>query len=33
MPRLPIHAQSHPPGAVIAQWLSWQSFQALPAAG
>ncbi len=31
MPQLPIHAQSHPPGAVIVQWLSWQSFQALPA--
>jgi hypothetical protein len=31
MLRLPIHVQSHPPGAVIAQWLSWQSFQALPA--
>jgi hypothetical protein len=30
MPSLPIHAQSHPPGAVIAQWLSWQIFQALP---
>ncbi len=28
---LPIHVQSHPPGAVIAQWLSWQAFQALPA--
>jgi hypothetical protein len=31
MPHLPIHAQSHPPGAVIAQWLSWQGYQALPA--
>ncbi len=31
MLRLPIHVQSHPPGAVIAQWLSWQGFQALPA--
>jgi hypothetical protein len=30
MLRLPIHVQSHPPGAVIAQWLSWQGFQALP---
>ncbi len=30
MPSLPIHAQSHPPGAVIAQWLGWQMFQALP---
>ena len=30
MASLPIHAQSHPPGAVIAQWLSWQVFQALP---
>ncbi|MFN8598614.1 MAG: hypothetical protein U0559_20815, partial [Anaerolineae bacterium] len=33
MPQLPIHAQSHPPGPVVAQWLSWQFFQALgPAA-
>ena len=31
MLRLPIHVQSHPPGAIIAQWLSWQGFQALPA--
>ena len=31
MPALPIHAQSHPPGPVIAQWLSWQVFRALPA--
>lgn len=31
MSQLPIHVQSHPPGAVIAQWLSWQGFQALPA--
>jgi hypothetical protein len=31
MPTLPIHAQSHPPGPVIAHWLSWQVFQALPA--
>ena len=30
MPQLPIHAQSHPPGPVIAQWLSWQAFQACP---
>ncbi len=30
MPQLPIHAQSHPPGAVIAQWLSWQIFRVLP---
>ena len=30
MSSLPIHAQSHPPGAVIAQWLTWQVFQALP---
>ena len=30
MPQLPIHAQSHPPGPVTAQWLSWQAFQALP---
>ncbi len=33
MPTLPIHAQSHPPGPVVAHWLSWQAFQALgPAA-
>jgi len=32
MPQLPIHAQSHPPGAVIAHWLNWQVFQALPGA-
>ena len=33
MPSLPIHAQSHPPGPIIAQWLSWQLFQAIgPAA-
>ena len=31
MPQLPIHAQSHPPGPVIAHWLSWHAFQALPA--
>ena len=30
MPALPIHAQSHPPGPVIAHWLDWQIFQALP---
>jgi hypothetical protein len=30
MPTLPIHAQSHPPGPVIAHWLTWQVFQALP---
>jgi hypothetical protein len=30
MPSLPIHAQSHPPGPVIAHWLSWQAFQAVP---
>lgn len=30
MPQLPIHAQSHPPGPLIAQWLSWQVFRALP---
>ena len=29
MPTLPIHAQSHPPGPVIAHWLSWQTFKAL----
>jgi hypothetical protein len=27
MPTLPIHAQSHPPGPIVAQWLSWQFFQ------
>lgn len=33
MPSLPIHAQSHPPGPIVAQWLSWQFFQAIgPAA-
>ena len=33
MPQLPIHAQSHPPGPVVAQWLSWKFFQAVgPAA-
>jgi hypothetical protein len=30
LPSLPIHAQSHPPGAVIAHWLTWRVFQALP---
>jgi hypothetical protein len=30
MPSLPIHAQSHPPGPVIAHWLSWQVLRALP---
>jgi hypothetical protein len=30
MPSLPVHAQSHPPGPVIAHWLSWQTFQAMP---
>ncbi len=30
MPQLPIHVQSHPPGPVTAQWLSWQAFRALP---
>jgi hypothetical protein len=29
MPALPIHAQSHPPGPVIAHWLSWQAFQSI----
>ncbi|MBI5565443.1 MAG: hypothetical protein HY870_11125 [Chloroflexi bacterium] len=29
MPTLPIHAQSHPPGPIVAHWLSWQVFQAL----
>ena len=33
MPTLPIHAQSHPPGPIVAQWLSWQFFQSIgPAA-
>ncbi len=30
MPQLPIHAQSHPPGAILLHGLSWQAFQALP---
>ena len=30
MPQLPIHAQSHPPGPVVAHWLSWQVLRALP---
>jgi hypothetical protein len=30
MPQLPIHTQSHPPGAVILHWLDWHAFQALP---
>jgi hypothetical protein len=30
MPQLPIHAQSHPPGAEIVHWLVWQSFRAVP---
>ena len=33
MPSLPIHAQSHPPGPIVAQWFSWQFFQVIgPAA-
>jgi hypothetical protein len=33
MSSLPIHAQSHPPGPIVAQWLSWQFFQSIgPAA-
>ena len=33
MPSLPIHAQSHPPGPIVAQWLNWQFFQSIgPAA-
>ena len=31
MPELPIHAQSHPPGPIVLQWLGWRFFQALPA--
>jgi hypothetical protein len=27
MPSLPIHAQSHPPGPIVMQWLGWQFFQ------
>jgi hypothetical protein len=30
MSQLPIHAQSHPPGPIVVQWLSWQFFKALP---
>lgn len=30
MPQLPIHAQSHPPGAEIVHWLVWQAFRAVP---
>ena len=30
MPQLPIHAQSHPPGAEIVHWLVWQVFRAVP---
>ncbi len=30
MPLLPIHAQSHPPGPIVMQWLSWKFFQSLP---
>lgn len=30
MPQLPIHAQSHPPGAEIVHWLVWQAFRAAP---
>lgn len=31
MPQLPIHAQSHPPGPIVMQWLGWKFFQGLPA--
>ena len=31
MPMLPIHPQTHPPGIVLLQWLSWRFFQAIPA--
>jgi hypothetical protein len=31
MPQLPIHAQSHPPGAEIVHWLVWQAVRAVPA--
>ena len=31
MPQLPIHAQSHPPGPIVLQWLGWRFFQGLPA--
>ena len=30
MPQLPIHAQSHPPGAEIVHWLVWQALRAVP---
>jgi hypothetical protein len=30
MPQLPIHAQSHPPGAEIVHWLVWQTVRAVP---
>jgi hypothetical protein len=30
MPQLPIHAQSHPPGAEIVHWLVWQAARAVP---
>jgi hypothetical protein len=30
MPQLPIHAQSHPPGAEIVHWLVWQALRAIP---
>ncbi len=30
MPTLPIHPSTHPPGLVLAQWLGWQFFEALP---
>jgi len=31
MPTLPIHPQTHPPGIVLLQWLSWRFFQMIPA--
>jgi hypothetical protein len=31
MPALPIHAQSHPPGPIVLQWLDWKFFEAVPA--
>ena len=30
MPQLPIHAQSHPPGAEIVHWLVWQALRIVP---
>lgn len=30
MPSLPIHAQSHPPGPIVMQWLGWKFFQSNP---